>query len=263
MPADENQPEAEPQIPAEADLGQSGEGVPSPEASVDAYVESLGMKYDDELNLGVVSDEMLPQVAARLAQTNPEAARRMALRHSDYTTKRQRDAEEARTVQDEKARLEQYAAAMPQNQQPQQPPTDYGAEYADPAVVQLRQEQEQLKRNIQDMYTQMNVQAIQQGLDEVQRRHPDMTAPGAREGLLQFQHKSGIRDSEQAYWAMKGPDAVAKALAAEKPTAPAAPQVPPSGSGPAKSEPPKTPEAARAGIVGFLKKRGVGKLEDL
>jgi len=262
MPADENQPEAEPQTPAEADLGHSDEGVPSPEASVDAYVESLGMKYDDELNLGVVSDEMLPQVAARLAQTNPEAARRMALRHSDYTKKAMRGAEDARAVQEERARLEQMMAAS-QYQQPQQSTTDYGTEYTDPAVIQLRQEHEQLKRSFQDMYTQMNVQVIQQGLDEVQRRHPDMTAPGAREELLQFQHKSGIRDSEQAYWAMKGPDAVAKALAEQKPSAPPAPQVPPSGSGPVKPEPPKTPEGARAGIVGFLKKRGVSKLEDL
>jgi len=268
----EGQPVVEPQTPAEppaggqgdADLGQSGEGPSeSPEAAIDAYVESLGMKYDDELNLAVVSDEMLPQVAARLAQKNPDAARRMYLRHSDYTQKRQREAAELRAAQAEKERLEQLAAmTAPQAAVPQ--PTaapDYYAEpYAETPV--LEQRLGQLEQYLRNMQVEMNARTIEQQLDAVSREFPDMTAPGAREDLLRYMAEKQISDPRAAYWAMKGPEIVNKVKADATP-APQLPQVPPSGSGPAKTEPPKTPEAARAGIVGFLKKHGVSKLEDL
>ncbi len=264
MPSEqERQPDAELNAPADADIEQPVEGPSeSPESGVDAYVKSLRMDYNDELNLSLVSDEMLPQVAARLAQTNPEAARRMALRHSDYTTKRQRDAEAVRVAEAERQRLEQLAATLtgPQ-QQPTQPYTGYDDAYVDPASAQLGQRLEQVEQYLRNMQVEMNKRTIEQNLDEVVRRHPDMTAPGAREELLQFQLQEGIRDSERAYWAMKGPDAVAKALTQQQP--PVAPQVPPSGSGPTKPPPPRTPEEARGGIVGFLRKHGVPKADDL
>jgi len=277
MPEQQNQPDdAELQTPAEppdtgqgpTDLEQSGEGVQSPEAAIDAYVESLGMQYDDELDLTRVSDDMLPQVAARLAQVNPDAARRMYLRHSDYTKKRQREAEELRAAQAEKERLEQLAAmAMPQAAVPSQPvaqpaatPTYYEESYAEAPVLEQRiQQLEQYLRNLQ---VEMNARTIEQQLDAVSREFPDMTAPGAREELLRFMAEKQISDPRAAYWAMKGPELVNK-VKAEATPAPKPPQVPPSGSGPAKTEPPKTPEAARAGLINFFKKRGVTKLEDL
>ena len=105
MPDEQNQPEvgldatanATPPEQGSADIEQPGEGVPAgPEVAVDEYVKSLGLDYDDELNFELVSDEMLPQVQARLAQVNPQASRRKGLRYTDYHEKRQREAEEAK-----------------------------------------------------------------------------------------------------------------------------------------------------------------------
>ncbi len=275
MPEQET-PAAEPWIPevppafagqGDTDPGQSGDGNLEPGADVDVYVKSLGMDYNDELDLTKVDDAMLGKVTARFAEVNPEATRRHYLRHSDYTRKTQLTAREAeaRGLNWDVA-AQNYVPAQnqqaPQAQTPgYQPPPDYDAfsGATDPEVVALRQKVTQFEQVLQQQQLQQTTSQIEQGIENLTREYPDLTAPGAREKLVQYMARKQIMDPRDAYLAMNGPDLIARAgasAAAKKAAQQAAPSVPPAGTGPGKAPPPKTEEDARRGIAGFFKKHG-------
>ena len=248
------------------DPGQSGDGNLEPGADVDAYVKSLGMDYNDELDLTKVDDAMLSKVTARFAEVNPEATRRHYLRHSDYSRKTAltaREAEARGLTWDVAA--QNYVPVQQQAPQAQtpgyQPPPDYdtfsGA--TDPEVVALRQKVAQFEQVLQQQQLQQTTAQIEQGIENLTREHPDMTAPGMREKLVQFMAANQIMNPHHAYMAMNGPELITRAgaaAAAKKAAQQAAPSVPPAGTGPGKAPPPKTEEDARRGIAGFFKKHG-------
>jgi len=251
----------------EADPGQSGDGNLDPGTEIDAYVKGLGMDYNDELDLTKVDDAMLGKVTARFAEVNPEATRRHYLRHSDYTRKTQLTAREADArgltwdvATQNYVPVQQQQAPQAQPQGYNQPPDyDTFSGAPDPEVAALRQKVAQFEQVLQQQQLQQTTAQIEQGIENLTREHPDMTAPGMREKLVQFMAANQIMNPHHAYMAMNGPELITRAgaaAAAKKAAQQAAPSVPPAGTGPGKAPPPKTAEEAKTGIAGFFRKHG-------